>query len=108
MDTNRPRKLASAIETKAGECGHNFRRIIKMIKHWNIAHSEYLTSYHIEVLALSIFSQNVDDTPWNVFQFFDQARPLLASSLWYELDMLMITCPQAIAPKPSSASTTPS
>ena len=81
----RPRKLASSIEIKAGECGHNFRRIIKMIKHWNITHSEYLTSYHIEVLALSVFSGNIDDTPWNVFHFFDQARPLLARNLWYEL-----------------------
>ena len=36
----RPRKFASEIENKASECGQNFRRIIKMIKHWNIAHSE--------------------------------------------------------------------
>jgi hypothetical protein len=81
----RPRKLATAIEDKAKECGQNFRRIIKMIKHWNSIHSDYLSGYHIEVLALHVFSSNIDDTPWNVFQFFDQARKLLDTNLWYEL-----------------------
>jgi hypothetical protein len=56
-----------------------------MIKHWNKIHSDYLQSYHIEVLALKVFSSNLDDTPWNVFQFFDKARPLLAGSLFHEL-----------------------
>jgi hypothetical protein len=56
---SRPRKLAKAIEDKATECGENFRRIIKMIKHWNYVHSEYLSNYHIEVLALNVFSGNL-------------------------------------------------
>jgi hypothetical protein len=56
-----------------------------MIKQWNLAHSEFLSSYHIEVLALNVFSGNLDDTPWNVFQFFDKGRRLLVSSLWHEL-----------------------
>jgi hypothetical protein len=54
----RPRKFANEIEAKATECGQNFRRIIKMIKHWNLAHSEFLNGYHIEVLALNVFSGN--------------------------------------------------
>jgi hypothetical protein len=81
----RPRKFANAIEAKSTECGQNFRRIIKMIKHWNLTHSEFLTGYHIEVLALNVLSGDLDDTPWNVFQFFNNARPLLQSLLWYEL-----------------------
>jgi hypothetical protein len=82
---SRPKKHATEIGRKSSECGFNFRRIIKMIKHWNKAHSNYLRSYHIEVLALSVFDANLDDTPWNVFQFFEKARPLLASNLWHEL-----------------------
>jgi hypothetical protein len=81
----RPRKFANQIEAKATECGQNFRRIIKMAKHWNLVHSEFLTGYHIEVLALNLFSGNLDDIPWNVFQFFDRARLLLQSPLWHEL-----------------------
>ena len=82
---SRPRKLAAAIESKATECDQNFRRIIKMIKHWNHVHSEYLSSYHIEVLALNVLSGNLDDTPWHVSQFFVAVRPLLLNSLYYEL-----------------------
>jgi hypothetical protein len=80
----RPKRHASTIEAKSS-CGQNFRRIIKMIKHWNIIHSEYLSSYHIEVLALNLFSGNLDATPWHVFQFFQKARLLLENVLWYEL-----------------------
>lgn len=82
---SKPKTHASDIEKKSSVCGANFRRIIKMIKHWNRIHSGYLQSYHIEVLALKVFDGNLDDTPWSVFQFFEKARTLLASSLWHDL-----------------------
>jgi hypothetical protein len=81
---SRPRKHAAAIEQKSSQCGSNFRRIIKMIKHWNRMHSDYLQSYHIEVLALNVFAGNLDDTPWHVLKFFDDARPLLRSALYHD------------------------
>jgi hypothetical protein len=81
---SRPKKHAAAIEAKSSECGYNFRRIIKMIKHWNRIHSDYLQSYHIEVLALNVFSGNLDDTPWHVFKFFSDARKFLEGPLWYD------------------------
>jgi Second Messenger Oligonucleotide or Dinucleotide Synthetase domain len=81
---SRPKSLAATIEAKSSECGYNFRRIIKMIKHWNRIHSDYLRSYHIEVLAIKVFNSNLDITPWQVFQFFDNARKLLEGSLWYD------------------------
>lgn len=81
---SKPKEHAANIEAKASECGYNFRRIIKMIKHWNGIHGNYLQSYHIEALALRVFSGSIDDTPWNVFQFFDKARSLLDASLWYD------------------------
>ncbi|PRY06183.1 nucleotidyltransferase [Paraburkholderia sp. BL25I1N1] len=82
--TSKPKALAATIESKSSECGYNFRRIIKMIKHWNRIHSDYLLSYHIEVLAIKVFSGNLDDTAWHVFQFFDKARKLLEGPLWYD------------------------
>lgn len=81
---SRPKTHAKNIEDKASACGANFRRIIKMVKHWNSVHSDYLQSYHIEVLALQVSTSNMDDTPWEVYQFFKKARPLLDSNLWYE------------------------
>jgi len=79
-----PKTHANRILEKSSDCGQNFRRIIKMVKHWNLIHSDYLQSYHIEALALKIFDKNLNDTPWNVFQFFEKARPLLTSNLWYD------------------------
>jgi hypothetical protein len=81
---SRPKTYTNTIEAKATECGTNFRRIIKMMKHWNRIHSDYLQSYHIEVLALSVFSGNLDTTTWHVHKFFEDARALLRTSLWYD------------------------
>lgn len=81
---SRPKSLAAAIEAKSTECGRNFRRIIKMIKHWNRIHSDYLSSYHIEVLALKLLGGNCDKTPWEVHYFFDRARALLDGPLYYD------------------------
>lgn len=82
---SRPKVHADDIEKRSTTCGANFRRVIKMIKEWNRLHSRYLQSYHIEVLALKVFDSNLDDTGWQVFQFFDKARPLLNTSLWHDL-----------------------
>lgn len=81
---SKPKAHTANIEVKSSACGTNFRRIIKMIKYWNRIHSSYLQSYHIEALALRIFEGNLDDTAWNVFQFFKKARPLLTTDLWYD------------------------
>lgn len=81
---SRPKFLASQIEAKSTECGKNFRRIIKMVKHWNRFHGDFLRSYHIEVLALKVLEGNLDDTSWHVHRFFDNARKLLQGPLWYD------------------------
>jgi hypothetical protein len=81
---SRPKEFAEAIEQRSSSCGANFRRIIKMVKAWNAVHSEYLTGYHIEVLALRCLDGNLDDTPWHMFRFFENARALVANSLWYD------------------------
>lgn len=81
---SRPKSLAATIESGSSACGYNFRQIIKMIKHWNRMHSNYLRSYHIEVLAIKVLSGNLNNTPWHVFQFFENARKLLEEPLWYD------------------------
>lgn len=80
-----PKRHASAIEQKATECGAAFRRIVKMIKWWNLSHSAYLQSYHIEVLALNVLEGPLNDMPWDVFQFFVNARRLLEGPLYHDV-----------------------
>lgn len=81
---SRPRKHGSALRDRASSYGAEFRRIIKMVKWWNLHHSEYLRSYHLEVLALEILTGSFSDYPWDIFQFFDKACTLVQNSLWYE------------------------
>lgn len=78
-----PKTHAANIEAKASECGQNFRRIIKMIKHWNKGHSDYLQSYHIEVLAQEVFSGPLNDITWHIHKFFEDAITLLQKPYWY-------------------------
>lgn len=44
--------------------------LIKMIKEWNRKHSSYLSSFHIEVMALS-YENFYSDYAWHVFKFFE-------------------------------------
>lgn len=81
---SKPKELASTIEAKSTECGYLFRRMIKMMKHWNRIHSDYLTSYHIEVLAIRAINGKQENVSWDVFQFFENARKLLESYIYYD------------------------
>jgi hypothetical protein len=83
IDSN-PKDHSTAIQGKVTECGDNFRKIIKIAKHWNKSHSDYLQSYHIEVLAQRVLEGPLLDLPWNVFLFFEKSIPLLNSALWHE------------------------
>jgi hypothetical protein len=81
---SKPKTHTSNITSRAGTCGASFRKIITMIKWWNHKHGEYLQSYHIEAMALQIFTGPLSDMPWDVFTFFNKASTLIQSSLWYE------------------------
>lgn len=82
---SRPKDHAALIEEASKKCGHNFRRIIKMVKEWNRVHGDYLTGYHIEVLALKAFSSDLDDLPWQILMFFDHAQKLVKERLWHQV-----------------------
>jgi hypothetical protein len=90
-DMNRRRWIASkptahsrAIADRSSVCGPWFRRIIKMAKWWNHKHSNYLQSYHMEVIALRALAAELDDVPWNVLSYFSKASELIATSLWHD------------------------
>lgn len=85
---SRPKAHAIEMEKKVLECGVNFRRIIKVVKWWNLIHGDYLQSYHIEVLALKVFEGNLEDMPWSVFQFFEKSRALLQGPIWYDIGIV--------------------
>ncbi len=85
---SRPRKHSTAMSDKNKVCGEFFKRIVKMIKWWNHQHSSFLQSFHIEVIALKIFSGKLSDYPWNIFQYFDKAMELVKLSFWHEGDYI--------------------
>lgn len=79
-----PKKHAANVEAKSIVCGENFRRIIKIIKHWNSIHGGYLQSYHIEVLAINVLNGQLNDISLNLYNFFDKSLKLLQTPLWYD------------------------
>ena len=81
---SRPKEHAANLLAKATSCGSNFKKIIKMVKHWNRGHSEYIRSYHIEVLAHRMYNSDLSDLKWNIYKFFKEGKDLLQSSLWYD------------------------
>lgn len=80
----KPKLHSKNIEDRSSVCGTSFRKIIKMAKWWNHKHSEYLQSFHIEVMALNSLTTRLDDLPWDVFTYFRDAATLIQSSLWHE------------------------
>jgi hypothetical protein len=44
--------------------------LVKMIKEWNRKHSSYLSSFHIEVMALS-YEEFYDDYAWHTYKLFE-------------------------------------
>ena len=44
--------------------------LVKMIKEWNRKHSSYLSSFHIEVIALS-YEEFHNDYAWHTYKFFE-------------------------------------
>jgi hypothetical protein len=81
---SRPKTHSQRMQAKNETCGVEFKRIVKMMKWWNHQHSSLLQSFHIEVLALRIFSIPLSDYSWSVFQFFEQAARLVRLPLWHD------------------------
>lgn len=82
--SSRPKLHSKQIEDRSSACGPSFRKIIKMVKWWNHKHSDYLQSFHIEVMALRALTSGLSDLSWDVFTYFKEAATLIQSSLWHE------------------------
>ena len=83
ISTN-PKKHTSDIEQRSKSAGPLFRKIIKMVKWWNKKHSNYLQSYHIEVMALYCFDYDPGNYSWGILQYFDKAAELASAPLWHD------------------------
>lgn len=81
---SRPRAHAIAIAKRAKDCRTGFLPLIRMVKEWNRVHSELMSSYHLEVLALRACSGPLGDYPWALYDFFRQAALLAQAPLQYE------------------------
>lgn len=55
-----------------------------MVKWWNHGHSEYLQSYHIEVLALRSLTTSLNDITWDIYKYFLDATTLIQLPLVHE------------------------
>jgi hypothetical protein len=81
---SRPKTHSNNIASSSRSFGSHFKSGIRMVKWWNKQHSDLLTSFHIEVMALKTDFGLMGDYPWDVFKFFDSAAKLVAGPLWYE------------------------
>src|SRR5690554_222452 len=72
ISTN-PKVHSADVEAASRRCGPNFRKAVKMVKWWNKAHSDYMQSYHIEVVALHAWTYKIDDLSWALTRWFDKA-----------------------------------
>ena len=82
--SSKPKSHSKNIIDSSSSCGPRFRQIITMIKWWNKKHSSILQSYHIEVMALKIFTGQLSDYSWEVYLYFKEANQLIQSNLWHD------------------------
>lgn len=80
-----PKEHSADMAAYATARGPGFRKLVKMMKHWNLRHGGYLQSYHVEVMAMNALDATLSDMPWDAFQFFDKCRALVAAPLWHRL-----------------------
>ncbi|HEX4497271.1 MAG TPA: nucleotidyltransferase [Thermoanaerobaculia bacterium] len=83
---SRPKKHANAVDAKNKALDSRFKPLLRMAKEWNLAHSDLMQSYHIEVMGLKGITYLDDEWPWSVYQFFEAAAKLASSPLWHEED----------------------
>ena len=79
----KPRLHTNNINNFVNANGPNVRKTIKMVKHWNQRVGSPLQSFHIEVIALKVFTSWGEIT-WDVSQWFDRAAQLVANPLYHD------------------------
>lgn len=73
---SRPRAHASKLTERnsADHCGPKFKRAVKMAKWWNYQNGCYLSSYHIEVMALDTLYNEITDYSWTLQYLFSEMQ----------------------------------
>lgn len=79
-----PKVHSRDVEEASRRVGPIFRRAVKMVKWWNKAHSDYMQSYHIEVVALYAWTYPIDDIGWALTLWFDKAMELVQYPLLHD------------------------
>ncbi len=73
-----PKKHVELVTQANKDHNGDFVPLVKMLKGWNKSHSSFFRSFHLEVLALQIFTGvTITDFPSGVRYFFDKARTLI-------------------------------
>jgi hypothetical protein len=86
---SRPRLHASNLAKKNSntECGHRFKELIKMAKWWNYENGSFLSSYHVEIIALNSLYGFIEEHPFNLYWLFkciqDKAHTRIFDGLNY-------------------------
>lgn len=76
--TTDPFVQAKWINERDQALGHHLKRIVRMLKQWNRSHSSRLKSFHLEVMAASLFSQLGSNSRQALHVFFEHASSLLS------------------------------
>jgi len=73
---SRPRLHASKMSKRnhSDACGSKFKRVVKMAKWWNYENGGYLSSYHIEIMALDTLFNEITDYSWTIYYLFKQIQ----------------------------------
>jgi hypothetical protein len=73
-----PKKHVEIVTNSNKAHNGDFVPLVKMIKAWNKNNNKYFSSFHLEVLALSILNNvTISDYPSGMRFFFDKARDLI-------------------------------
>jgi hypothetical protein len=65
-----------------GAVSERKRQLVRMVKTWNLAHSDLMQSYHIEVIALSV-GEITGEWPFEVYWYFKSAVELIDAPLYH-------------------------
>lgn len=82
-----PAKHSGRMVAAAATYGPDFRRLVKMVKHWNLRQGQPFESYHLEILALRTPPATTEFS-WSLLKFFEAARASLDGYIWSDESMV--------------------
>ncbi|WP_423368601.1 SMODS domain-containing nucleotidyltransferase [Burkholderia sp. LMG 32019] len=86
---SRPKDHVDAIDAQAVSCGQNFRKAVKILKHWNAHHGHLLRNYYIECVALQQLAPgDLATLPQALANFFRVLSSTVLSPYYYRGDQV--------------------